>query len=403
MEPSIPQVSYADFERRIAAQTADKHLPLSGQFELTYRCNFECVHCYEQGMREQAELSTERWIELVDQVADQGCIWLTLTGGEAVMHPGFEQIYEHAIRRGLLVTVFSNGSLLTERIASLFRRLPPRTIEITLYGMSAETYARSTGRAKGFELAMAGVRRMLDDGHQVQLKTVVFDETEKDFPAIRALAKELGTAFRYDTNLHAALDGSHAPLAHRISPEKIVGVEATDPRGFEKLREQFGAGANTPSTKVYRCGAGRFAFAIAPDGFMQLCTIVRSLRFDLAKTSFTEAWAHMGLEVQRRYQSEKRRCSTCELQFMCGTCPGVAELEMDDVEAAIDHICETTHARASAVLGRTIVPRWKQNGAAPNPAKLAVLGQGANHVDRSSGCAGGCSGCPSAAVHAAAH
>jgi radical SAM protein with 4Fe4S-binding SPASM domain len=398
----IPELSYAEFEKRVAAQNAARHVPLSGQFELTYRCNFECVHCYEQGMREQKELSTERWIALVDEVADQGCLWLTLTGGEAVMHPGFERIYEHAVRRGLLVTVFSNGSLLTERIAQLFRRLPPRTIEVSLYGASAETYARSTGRAKGYELALAGVRRMVADGHQVQLKTVVFDETAEDFEAIRALAKELGTGFRYDTNLHAALDGGRAPLAHRLAPEKIIDVEATDPRGFELLRQKFSAGENVPSDKVYRCGAGRLAFAIAPDGFMQLCTIVRSLRFVLSKTSFGDAWAAMGREVQRRYESEKRRCSTCELQFMCGTCPGVAELEMDDVEAAIDHICETTHARASAALGRTIVPRWKQQRA-QNPAKLAVLGQGESHANRSSGCAGGCSGCPSAALHGAGH
>ena len=388
MSATIPVVSFSELERRLVAQAEVRHVPLSGQLELTYRCNFDCVHCYEQDLRHTPDLSTERWLQLVDQLAELGCLWLTLTGGEAILHPGFEQIYERAVRRGLLVTVFSNGSLLTERIAELFRRLPPRSIEVTLYGFSEATYARSTKREKGFDQAVAGIRRMVRDGHEVQVKTVVFNETADDFLAIKKFAEELGCGFRYDTNLHAALGGGTGPLAHRLSPEATIALEAQEPGAFENARKNYGA---APSDKVYRCGAGRFAFTIAPDGFLQLCTLVRSLRFDLAKTDFTEAWNALGREVTRRYESPRRRCSTCELQHMCGTCPGVADVETGDVEAAIDHICETTHLRASAALGREFIPRWKKDKAAPS--KLRVLGTGDSHGQRTQGCAGGCAGC----------
>jgi radical SAM protein with 4Fe4S-binding SPASM domain len=387
---SIGALTYAQFEQRLTSTGAKHHIPISGQLELTYRCNFECVHCYEQGMREQAELSGSRWCELIDQLADLGCLWLTLTGGEAILHPEFERIYEHAIRRGLLVTVFSNGSTLTERIDQLFRRLPPRTIEVTLYGFSAETYAKSTGRPRGFEQAIDGVRRMHAAGHRLQVKTVAMRETVADFHAIKAFAAELGVDFRYDTNLHAALDGGEGPKSHRLSPEEIVQLESTDAGVFEGIRERHGTPQSTGVDRVYRCGAGRYAFTIAPDGFLQLCTLIRSLRFDLATTSFTEAWTAMGNEVGRRYDSKTRRCSGCQLQHMCGTCPGVAEVEGGDVEAAIDHICETTHLRASAALGRSIVPAWKK--LRPSSTKLPVLGQETTHARQASSC-GSCVGC----------
>lgn len=364
-------LSYADYEARLWRNAERYHLPITGSFELTYRCNFDCVHCFQQDVREQKEATTADWLGLVDQVADAGCLWLTLTGGEAIIHPGFAEIYEHATRRGLLVTVFSNGSTLSEKMIELFRRLPPRTIEVTLYGASPETYEKSTGRARHYDLAMAGVKRAIAAGFDVHLKTMVFKETAGDFAAMQALSAELGRPFRYDTSIHATIGGSHKPTEHRLDPAAIVALEQRDSAVTEEILARHADPKNHGSDSVYRCGAGRFAFNIAPDGYLQLCTLVRGLRFDLTRTPFHEAWAALGSEVQRRYASANRRCNGCDIRHMCGTCPGVAELETGDAEGAVDHICETTHLRASAVLGRTIRPAWK--GEATRQERLKVL------------------------------
>lgn len=357
--PPVSKRTFADFESTLMTAARARHLPMAGSFELTYRCNFDCVHCFQQDVRAQAELTGDRWIQLVDEIADAGCLWLTLTGGEAMMHPGFAAIYERAIRRGLLVTVFSNGSTLTEKNVALLTRLPPRNLEVTLYGSSAETYARSTGKARNFDLAVGGVDRALAAGLRVQLKTMAFDETAQDLEAIRAFAAERGQAFRYDTTIHATLAGGDAPLQHRLRPEDTVALEAKDSFAFDAVRARHGSAEASGSDRVYRCGAGRFSFSVAPDGQLQLCTLVRSLRFNLATVPFVAAWDALGTEVQRRYSSERRRCNGCELRHMCGTCPGIAELEQGDAEAAIDHLCETTHLRAEAIFGRAFVPPGK--------------------------------------------
>ncbi len=395
MDAAVSTRSFSDIEPAMSAMVAARHLPFIGSFELTYRCNFDCVHCFEQDMREQVELSGDRWCELIDEIAAQGCLFLTLTGGEAAIHPDFERIYEHAVRRGLLVTVFSNGSTLSESVARLFARLPPRSVEVTLYGFSAETYERSTGRARNFALAMAGVARMKALSVPVQIKTVVFDETAADFPAIRDFARDGGFDFRFDTNVHATLKGGAAPLAHRLSPEQIIEIERQDPATHNQMRARAATSAANPTDRVYRCGAGRFAFNVTPDGYLQLCSLVRALRFDLRKVSFASAWEALGGETRRRYDSVHRRCSNCSLQHMCGTCPGVADLEHGDPEAAIDHICETTHLRASAIFGREIVPPWKKQ----RPRSLRVLSQGEAHVPepRQASCGAGC-GCAGAAA-----
>ncbi|MBI5511231.1 MAG: radical SAM protein [Deltaproteobacteria bacterium] len=336
---------YPEFEARLLASVRRHHLPIAGALELTYRCNFACVHCFQQDARDQAELGPARWTAIIDQIAAAGCLWLTITGGEATLHPDFAAIYEHAIRRGLLVTVFTNGSTLADAVIELFVRLPPRTLEISLYGASPATYAQVTGEARRYEAAMAGVRRAVGAGLAVHLKTMVFDATRPDLEAMQALASTLGAPFRFDTLVHATLGRSRAPSARRLPPQAAVAAEALavrfEPRGT-------GARSTPPDPEhVYRCGAGRFAFTVAPDGFLQACTLTRGLRFDLSQIAFADAWAALGEEAARRYSSPAKRCAGCAIRQVCGTCPGVAELETGDPEAAVPDVCAAAHLRAA--------------------------------------------------------
>ena len=122
-----------------------KRVPVTGSINLTHRCNLNCVHCYLGGRDSEirspnAELNTEQWLEIIDQVTDVGCLDLLLSGGEVLLRPDFETIYQKAVSNGLLVTVFTNGTLLNGKILSLFADLPPQYIEISLYGATAHTY-----------------------------------------------------------------------------------------------------------------------------------------------------------------------------------------------------------------------------------------------------------------------
>lgn len=346
MTEAFPKLAWKDFEGRLFAASEKNHVPLSGAFELTYRCNFACVHCYVQDCRKQLELSGERWCELVDEVAAAGTLWLTLTGGEPMLHPGFDAVYERAIRAGLLVTVFTNGSNLTEQRVAWLCRLPPRTIEVTLYGFSAPTYERVTGRAENFEAAVEGVRRAVATGLDVRVKTMVFDETLRDLQAINAFAEGLGKKLRFDTLVHRTLGRSEAPSGHRLASEQAVAVEA----GFAEVREEQRrrAAAGAVSGKVYQCGAGRFAYNITPDGMLQLCTLVRDPRHDLAKVRFANAWGALGREIERDYRTASP-CHACTLRVLCSTCPGVAWVETGDDEAPVEHLCCAARLRAEAL------------------------------------------------------
>jgi len=121
------------------------------RLELTARCNNDCRHCYinlpagDKAAR-AAELTTDEVLALGREAADLGALWVLLTGGEPLLRDDFAEVYLGLKRLGLLVSVFTNACLVTPEHVELFRRYPPRDIEVSVYGATRETYERVTRR-----------------------------------------------------------------------------------------------------------------------------------------------------------------------------------------------------------------------------------------------------------------
>ena len=91
--------------RKLVEKAFAEAIPLSCQFEITYRCNHECTFCYNSPTGER-ELSTEQIFEALRKIADFGVLYLTLTGGEVLCHKDFfaiaaDIISKHRIIPGL--------------------------------------------------------------------------------------------------------------------------------------------------------------------------------------------------------------------------------------------------------------------------------------------------------------
>src|SRR5512143_2978103 len=166
-EGRVPEVSFLEF--RDQAGLDRRRVPLEGTLETTYRCNLACVHCYVNlpaGSREarQRELSLDRLFALVDEIVEEGSLFVLFTGGEVLVRPDFPQLYLHARSKGLLVTIFTNGTLVTDAVADLLAEHPPEKVEISLYGMTKETYERVTRVPGSVEKCLAGMRRLVGRG-----------------------------------------------------------------------------------------------------------------------------------------------------------------------------------------------------------------------------------------------
>jgi len=205
----VPEVSFLEFRERAGLDRL--RVPLEGTIETTYRCNLNCVHCYVNqpaGSREEREreLSLERLKQLIDEMVAEGTLFVLFTGGEVLVRRDFPELYLYARAQGLLVTIFTNGTLVTERIADLFAEHRPEKIEISLYGMTRETYDRVTRVPGSFDKCMEGIQRLVDRGIPLSLKTMALAWNQHEIQAMDAYAKSLGLVFRFDSSLNPRVD-----------------------------------------------------------------------------------------------------------------------------------------------------------------------------------------------------
>lgn len=145
--------------------------------ELTPRCNNNCRHCYintpaDKNDINDTELSLNEISSIADQAVSLGAIYCLITGGEPLLRKDFFDIYLCLRSKGLLVTVFTNATLITEKHIKLFEKYFPRSIEITVYGTTKETYEKITRKEGSFHAFTKGLNLLHDSGVKVRLKTV---------------------------------------------------------------------------------------------------------------------------------------------------------------------------------------------------------------------------------------
>jgi radical SAM protein with 4Fe4S-binding SPASM domain len=319
------------------------------------------VHCYVNepaSAREvrKRELPLVRLKRLIDEIVEAGSLFLLLTGGEVLLREDFPELYLYALEKGLLVTIFTNGTLVTERMADLFDEHRPEAIEISLYGMTRETYERVTGVPGSYDRCLDGIRRLVSRGLPLRLKTMVVSWNQHEVAAMDAYARGLGLPFRFDSFLNPRVDcGSNRNGELQLSAEQSLALDLGNPERLQELREfcaQFARPeVERESEYVYSCGAGQTSFTVDPYGQLQMCQLSRKSSFDLRERSFKDGWEGFFPGLRARKWQGNSVCRSCSLLSLCGNCPGAAEMETGDLEAVVPQFCTITHARAFAVMG----------------------------------------------------
>jgi radical SAM protein with 4Fe4S-binding SPASM domain len=358
-----------------------ERLPYEGLIELTYRCNLQCAHCYVnlpmKAPEREDELTTERLARLLGEIAEAGGLFLTLSGGEALAREDFPEVYLQALQAGLIVSVFTNGTLVTERIADLFDEHRPQLVEITLYGASRETYDRVTGVPGSYDRCMAGLGRLRNRGIDFRLKTMVMAWNAHELVEMQGLADGLGVPFRFDGELNPRVDcGASRYQELQLSADDLISLEGRMPSRHDETRATMGPRREMARSSVdlYECGAGRTGYTIDARGRLLLCELSRQRGIDLHTTPFGEAWKQLA-SLRLGEISPESPCRECDLRPLCGSCAGANELESGDVQKPVTVFCQITHRRAAVLWGEDsghradascCLPRHPVQGRTPN-------------------------------------
>lgn len=345
---------------------------ISFDLEITARCNNNCRHCYinlpsgDKNAREK-ELSFDEIKGIADQALELGALWCLITGGEPLLREDFPDIYLYLKKKGLLVSVFTNAALISEKHIKLFKEYPPRDIEITVYGVTKETYEKVTRVPGSFNAFLRGLDSLLENGIRVRFKAMAIRSNVREIGAIAKFCRErTKDYFRFDPFLHLRFDGNRARndeiRSERLSAEEIVDVERADTERFAALEKGCDKLINPQFEHIscdhlFHCGAGNGSFTVSYDGIFRLCSSLwhETCVYDLKKGTLAKAWRDFiprVRDMRSKRESFLKKCRTCPIINLCIWCPAHAHLETGEMDLPIDYFCEVAHARA-----RTLAPQ----------------------------------------------
>jgi radical SAM protein with 4Fe4S-binding SPASM domain len=364
------------------------------------------------------ELTYAEHCRILDELADAGSLWILYTGGEILARKDFLDIYTYARRKGFFVTLYTNGTLITPKVADYLATWRPFNLEITLYGRTRETYERLTGVPGSFDRCMEGIRLSLERKLPLKLKTVAVTINKHEIRDMQRFAQELGVEFRFDAMMNPRIDCSQSPLAVRLTPEECVELDLQDERvigEWQNFARTFMGPVHRPETsdQLYHCGGGVDSFSISPSGEMSICVLSHQDKYDLRAGSVRDGWQQFLHRVRRKKMTRLTKCVQCHLKAMCGMCPANGELENGDPETPVDFLCQVAHIRAHA-FGLTVPSHgdceYCEGGSEYGKVMMSVTRLGQNTPERSrrpvsdrllpmatptgGGCvSGGCSSC----------
>jgi radical SAM protein with 4Fe4S-binding SPASM domain len=348
-----------------------KRALFSFDLELTARCNLDCRHCYinlpaNDRAAQGRELTLPEIARIAAQAVELGALWCLITGGEPFLRDDFADVYLMLKRKGLLVSVFTNATTIRAEHIALFKKYPPRDIEVTIYGVTRETYEAVTRRPGSFAAFVRGLDMLFDAGVRVRLKAMALRSNLAEMEAIAAFGLARTKDFyRFDPQLHLRFDGdatrNEEIKQERLTPQEIVALERTDEKRFGALQKNCDTLINEDFTHIgcdhlFHCGAGNGSFDVSYDGKFRLCSPLwhPETVYDLRKGTLAEAW-HTLVPQVRDLRSHSRefleKCRRCPLINLCLWCPAHAHLETGELDGAVPYFCEVAHARAEALKG----------------------------------------------------
>jgi len=331
----------------MAAKALQMNIPLSVQLDLTYRCNERCIHCYLDH-HDHGEMTTAEIKDLLDQMADAGVFYLTISGGEILMLRDFFVILEYSRLRTFCIKLKTNGILIRKQEADRIKALGVESVQISIYSHVPEVHDAITKLPGSLKQSIEAIRRLRAHGIHVIMANVLMVQNVHDYAGVRALAAELGAQFIMDPTITPMMDGDRSILNLNVDEAALREVFQNESLVGGNI-EEFCAPPLAPGEDdmdQLPCSAGHTACYVSPYGDVYPCVQFPLPSGNVRRMKFVDIWRDSPQlnEVRSIKLRDMPTCSKCTHGGTCTRCPGLAYLE-GNMRGPSYQDCEKSYAR----------------------------------------------------------
>jgi len=341
--------------------------PYVVSWNLTYRCNLACEHCYldagpgkvlTAAFSDRSELSTEQCYRVIDQIAAFApeCVTI-LTGGEPLLRRDIVDIIRYAAAQGLWVVVGTNGVKITENLARILQAEGVRGLALSLDALDPGRHDAFRRVRGAWENTVEGAKILTRVSLPFIVQTTVGAHNRQELAEIAAFAHdELGAKV---WNLYFLVPSGRGSFVSDLAPaeyDQVLGELAEIQRQWASkmlvnakcaphfVRTLLSTDSPAPFPKSFGggaggCPAGTHYLGIRPNGDVTPCPYLPLFAGNLGSTGLREIWDTSDLFTQIRQRDHLGgRCAPCELKSLCGGCRARAYGMTGDVMAE-DPLC----------------------------------------------------------------
>lgn len=342
-------------EEYLCAKASHNNSIITAGFELTPLCNMNCQMCYIRLSKVEQEKehrlrTCDDWLSLAQKLHEKGTLFLLLTGGEPLLYPHFFELYSALKKMGFIITINSNGTLLSEEMIKLFAKELPRRINITIYGASNETYEKVTGNPKCYDQLMSALHLLKKYKIPTKLNCSLIRENMADTPAILKLSEDLSLPLEYNTYMFPCSRRKYSSFSYesRVTPEEAAYWEIYIKKFQKKMNfislrnkvlEDFQSPiSEMPHKEKMQCRAGKSSCWINWKGEMTPCVFFDTPAISVFDTSLDHAWETIQKSCDKTFLPIE--CTSCKYRKHCSVCAACAKCEVGDTQKRPEYMCK---------------------------------------------------------------
>ena len=297
------QLTHARFNSKLQRCAEIKHIPLSVLFELTYKCNFNCAHCYIPREIKRRELNTKEVFSILEQLKDLGCLHFSFTGGEIYLRKDIAPVLWQAKRMGFNLTILTNASLIDKKQADELAKIAPLKVDITLHSLNPVHFENITRLRGSFKKVMKAIDLLHERNIPLGIKNCILRENMADFKEVEEFAEQIGASSRIGGKVFASGKNSCQPNA-----DDLEFLAQNLPLKFKKR-------------KAFMCATGKTAMTISPVARLKLCPHIDYPNIKIFPQGLKQAWFKLNSTVERIENEADLKCNICRLKGHCNWCP----------------------------------------------------------------------------------
>ncbi len=293
-------------------------------WEVTRSCNLNCVHCRAASSLGpySGELSTEKCLQLIDQIAAMSTPVIILTGGEPLLRPDIFEIAAYGTNKGLRMVMATNGMLVTPAVAQKMTESGIQRVSISIDGKDAHSHDAFRQQKGAFNGAMQGIEALKNAKMEFQINTTITTNNLDQIKDIFKLAKDIEaiTAADYEETLmwfHQESLSCGIQLKATCAPHYFRIMHQNKPKEEKPVKK---SGGHFHESTRGCLGGITFCF-ISHTGQVQPCGYLELDCGNVKKKSFASIWENSEVfRNLRDYSKYEGKCGRCEFIKVCGGC-----------------------------------------------------------------------------------